>query len=29
MTRQTQSNELDAIVELLAEHGFDGMAQAV
>lgn len=29
MTRQTQSNELDAIVQLLAEHGFDGMAQAI
>lgn len=28
MTRQTQSNEIDSIVELLAEHGFDGMAQA-
>lgn len=29
MTRQTQSTELEAIVELLAEHGFEGMAQAV
>jgi putative transposase len=29
MTRQTQSNELDAIVQLLADHGFDGMAQAI
>jgi transposase-like protein len=29
MTRQTQSTELDSIVELLAEHGFEGMAQAV
>jgi transposase-like protein len=29
MTRQTQSNELDSIVELLAEHGFEGMAQAI
>lgn len=29
MTRQTQSNELDSIVQLLAEHGFDGMAQAI
>jgi len=29
MTRQTQSTELDAIVQLLAEHGFEGMAQAV
>jgi putative transposase len=29
MTRQTQSNELDSIVQLLAEHGFEGMAQAV
>lgn len=28
MTRQTQSTELESIVELLAEHGFDGMAQA-
>jgi len=29
MTRQTQSTELDAIVQLLAEHGFDGMARAI
>ena len=29
MTRQTQSTELDSIVELLAEHGFNGMAQAI
>jgi putative transposase len=29
MTRQTQSTELDSIVELLADHGFDGMAQAI
>ena len=29
MTHQTQSNELDAIVQLLAEEGFDGMAQAI
>jgi putative transposase len=29
MTRQTQSTELDSIVQLLAEHGFDGMAQAI
>jgi putative transposase len=29
MTRQTQSNELDSIVQLLAEHGFDGMSQAI
>jgi putative transposase len=29
MTHQTQANALDTIVELLAEHGFDGMAQAV
>ena len=29
MTRQTQSNELDSIVQLLAEHGFEGMAQAI
>lgn len=29
MTRQMQSTELDSIVELLAEHGFDGMAQAI
>jgi putative transposase len=29
MTRQTQSTELDSIVQLLAEHGFEGMAQAI
>ncbi len=29
MTRQMQSTELDSIVQLLAEHGFDGMAQAM
>ena len=29
MTRQLQSIELDSIVQLLAEHGFDGMAQAI
>lgn len=29
MTRQTQSNELDAIVQLLADHGFGGMSQAM
>lgn len=29
MTRQTQSTELDSIVQLLAEHGFEGMAQAM
>ena len=29
MTRQTQPTALDEIRELLAEHGFDGMAQAV
>jgi len=29
MTRQRQSTELDSIVQLLAEHGFDGMAQAI
>jgi putative transposase len=29
MTRQTQSTELDAIIQLLADHGFDGMAQAI
>src|SRR6059058_4171050 len=29
MTHQTQTNALDPIVELLAEHGFDGLAQAV
>jgi len=26
MTRQLESTELDSIVQLLAEHGFDGMA---
>jgi putative transposase len=29
MTHQTQTNALDPIVELLAEHGVDGLAQAV
>jgi transposase-like protein len=29
MTRQIESTELDAVVQLLAEHGFDGMAQAI
>ena len=29
MTHQTQTTALDEIMELLAEHGFDGMAQAV
>jgi putative transposase len=29
MTHQTQTNALDPIVELLAEHGFDGLARAV
>ncbi len=29
MTRQTQSTELDAIVQLLADHGFGGMSQAM
>jgi transposase-like protein len=29
MTHQTQANALDEIMELLAEHGFDGMAQAM
>ena len=29
MTHQEQSNALDSIVELLAEHGFEGMAQAI
>lgn len=29
MTRQTQSTELDSIVQLLADHGFEGMAQAI
>ena len=29
MTHQTQTTALDQITELLAEHGFDGLAQAV
>ena len=29
MTRQIESTELDAVVQLLADHGFDGMAHAV
>jgi putative transposase len=29
MTHQTQTTALDEIVELLAEHGFDGMARAI
>jgi putative transposase len=29
MTPQTQTNSLDQITELLAEHGFDGLASAV
>ncbi len=29
MTHQTQATALDRITELLAEHGFDGLAQAV
>lgn len=29
MTHQPQPNAFDALVELLAEHGFDGMAQAI
>ena len=29
MTRQMQSTELDSIVQLLAEHGFDGMSHAI
>jgi transposase-like protein len=29
MTHQTQTTALDQIMELLAEHGFDGLAQAV
>jgi putative transposase len=29
MTHQVQTTALDEIMELLAEHGFDGMAQAV
>ena len=29
MTRQMESTELDAVVHLLADHGFDGMAQSI
>src|SRR3982751_2015142 len=29
MTHQMQTTALDTIAELLAEHGFDGLAQAV
>ena len=29
MTHHTQSNALDQIGELLADHGFDGMTQAL
>jgi putative transposase len=29
MTHQAESNALDSIVELLAEHGFEGMAEAI
>ena len=29
MTRQMESTELDAVVQLLADEGFDGMAQAI
>jgi putative transposase len=29
MTHQTQTNHFDSLVELLAEQGFDGMAQAI
>src|SRR4051794_6229486 len=29
MTHQTQTTALDETMELLAEHGFDGMARAV
>src|ERR1022692_2032057 len=29
MTRPDQSNVIDEVVHLLAEHGFDGMAQAM
>jgi hypothetical protein len=29
MTHQTQPTAFDEVMELLAEHGFDGMAQAV
>ena len=29
MTRQQESNGIDAVVELLAREGFEGMAQAM
>jgi len=29
MTRPTQSTELESIVQLLADHGFEGMSQAI
>lgn len=29
MTRPLQSTAIDEVVQLLAEHGFDGMAQAI
>ncbi|MGE3315720.1 MAG: transposase, partial [Planctomycetaceae bacterium] len=29
MTHQTQTNHFDSLVELLADQGFDGMAQAI
>lgn len=29
MTHQDQSNAIDGVVQLLAEHGFDGMASAI
>jgi transposase-like protein len=29
MTRHRQSTELDSVVQLLADHGFDGMSQAI
>jgi hypothetical protein len=29
MTHQIQSNELNAAVQLLASHGFEGMANAM
>jgi transposase-like protein len=29
MTHQTQPTAFDEVMELLAEHGFDGMAQAI
>lgn len=29
MTRPLQSNQLDSMIQLLADHGFDGMAQAI